>query len=227
MSKPLIIFGTGSMARVLHSFMRHQYNTVAFCADDEFLADPSMHNFTHDLPQIPRSALSWKYKPKNHCMAIACGYHQMNRVRQARFEEFKNAGYEMVGYVNHLIAPHLGIALGTGVVIYDGVALHAGSAVRDNAFISSNVSIGHDCVIGDHAWINSGAVLGGGVWVGARCVLGMNCTIAQHVKLGEGTYVGANTLVTHDTLPNSVIVADHGQVIDMNSERFLKLTRQP
>jgi len=224
MSKPLIIFGTGSMARVLHSFVRHQYKVVAFCCDDDFLADQFA---VPDIPQIQHSTLVWKYKPKDHCMAIACGYHQMNRIRQARFEEFKNAGYEMVGYVNCVIFPHLGIALGVGVVIYDGVALHAGASVRDNAFISSNVSVGHDCVIGAHAWINSGVTLGGNVWVGERCVLGMNATIAQGVKLGEATFVGANTLVTHDTLPNSVIVSEHGQVIDMDSERFLKLTGQP
>lgn len=219
--KPLIIYGTGSMARVLYSFVRKEKKVSAFVADDAFVHGDTFMG----LPLIPYS--QFKQRADTCRVAMAIGYHEMNMVRAERFTELKFAGHTMKGYVHHGLVHHNDVVLEKACVIYDNVAIHAGSVMHQNAFISSCVSIGHDCEIGAHAWINSGVSLAGGVKVGARCVLGINSCVAQGVTLGDGTFVGANTLVTQDTEAGAVVVAEAGKVIAMDSKRFTTLTRQP
>lgn len=219
--KPIIIFGTGSMARMLYSFMRKERKVLAFVADDKFAHGDTFMG----LPLIPYSKFQERFNACNVAMAI--GYHEMNMVRAVRFTELKFAGHCMKGYVHKGLIHHNDVIIDKSAIIYDNVAIHAGSVVKQNAFISSNVSIGHDCEIGEHAWINSGVTLAGGVKVGARCVLSINSCVAQGVTLGEGTFVGANTLVTRDTEAGAVVVADAGKAIAMDSERFIKLVGQP
>jgi len=221
--KPIIIYGTGSMARVLYSFMRKERSVVAFAADDEFVTDTRFMG----LPLFKFSELVLRDDAAPYSIALAFGYHEMNKVRKARYEELIARGFCMKGYVHKSLVHHNDVIIDKPCVIYDNVAIHAGSSVGQNAFISSNVSIGHDCEIGAHAWINSGVSLAGGVKVGARCVLGINSCVAQGVTLGEGTFVGANTLVTQNTEAGAVVVDNAGHTIGMDSERFIKLTRQP
>lgn len=219
--KPLIIFGTGSMARVLYSFLRKEKKVSAFVADDSFVQGDTFMG----LPLIPYSQFTQRADACRVAMAI--GYHGMNSVRAQRFNDLRALGHCMRGYVHHGLIHHNDVVLEKSCVIYDNVAIHAGSTVRQNAFISSCVSIGHDCEVGEHAWINSGVTLAGGVKVGARCVLGINSCVAQGVTLGEGTFVGANTLVTQDTEAGAVVIAKAGEVVAMDSARFTTLTRQP
>lgn len=219
--KPLVIFGTGSMARVLYSFLRKEKKVTAFV---DF--DVHVHGDTFmGLPLIPYS--QFKARADSCRVALAIGYHKMNADRANLFNELQIAGHALKGYVHKGLIHHNDVVLEKSCVIYDGVAIHAGSVVRQNAFISSNVGIGHDCEIGEHAWINSGVSLAGGVRVGARSVLGVNSCVAQGVTLGAGTFVGANTLVTHDTEDGAVVVAEAGKVITMDSKRFTTLTGQP
>lgn len=219
--KPLVIFGTGSMARVLYSFLRKEKTVSAFVADDEFVHGDTFMG----LPLIPYSQFRMRAEPCR--VALAIGYHGMNAVRAMRFETFQQLGHTMRGYVHKELMHHNDVILEKSCIVYDNVSIHVGSVVRQNAFISSCVSIGHDCEIGEHAWINSGVSLAGGVKVGARCVLGINASVAQGVTLGAGTFIGANTLVTTSTEPNSVIVSNCGEPINMDSIRFIKLTRNP
>jgi len=221
--KPIIIYGTGSMARVLYSFMRKERRVVAFAADDEFVMDTRFMG----LPLFKFSELMTRDSEVPYGIALAFGYHEMNKVRKARYEELKARGFCMKGYVHKSLIHHNDVILDKPCVIYDNVAIHAGSRIGQNAFVSSNVSIGHDCEVGAHAWINSGVSLAGGVNVGARCVLGINSCVAQGVTLGEETFVGAGTVVTEDTAQNAVVVRRHSELIEMDSERFIKLMKQP
>ena len=218
--KPVIIFGSGSMARVLYSFISKKRDVIAFTAPDNFVTTGER---IHGRLVIPWSKLS----NCGEAIMMAIGYHEMNGVRAELFDELLRKNWCVEGYVHKKIIHHTGVEMSNTCIIYDNVAIHAGSVVGHNVFISSNVSIGHDCKIGDHAWINSGVTLAGGVEVGERCVLSINSCVAQGVKLGAGTFVGANTLVTQDTEVGAVVVAEAGKVIAMDSNRFIKLVGQP
>lgn len=225
MANPIIIFGCGSMARVLYSFLKQaNIRVAAFVADDEFVHDKEFLG----LPLIKCTNLHLFVSPTAFDFMMAIGFHEMNAIRKERFDWLCGLGFRFAEFGHESVVKHDDVLVSSGMVIYDNVAIHAGSKIGLNVFISSNVSVGHDCDIDDHAWINSGVSLGGGVKVGARCVLSMNACVAQGVTLGEGTYVGAGTLVTKDTKPNSVIVSKNSfELIDTDSKRFLKLARQP
>ncbi len=219
MSRNLIIFGAGSMARVLMSFVGN-WNVQAFCADDEFVDNDVFCG----KPLVKLSDLERVYPPeRGRTIVMAIGYHEMNQTRMTRFGRFKMVGYKLGGYVHSSVAKHDNVYIDPSAIVYDSVALHSDVRVAANVFISSNVSVGHDCLIEAHAWLNSGVSLGGGVTVGHQCVLGMGATVAHGVKLGARTYVGANALVTRNTEPGAVIVQPAGSEIRTDSKRFLKL----
>ncbi len=219
MSKPLVIFGAGSMARVLLSFLEHG-SVAAFVVDDEFQSGA-----LRGLPVVRLSDAPNFLAPDRYDFLMAIGYAGMNEGRRARFELMRDRGYGATSYVHDSVIEHDGAHVCSWAVIYDGVALHADAKVDLNAFISSNVSIGHDCQIGHSAWLNSGVSLGGGVKVGDGCVLGMNAVVAEGVTLGARTFVGANTLVTRDTMCDSVVVSEPGRRVAVDSRRFLQLTK--
>lgn len=220
--QPLIIYGAGSMGRVVYSFIGRRRSVFAFCADDGMV-----HNdMFMDKPLIKLSHLL-SLGDANYRILMAIGYHGMNTTRAERFYTFADKGFHMAGYVHPSVVVHDRVHLAGSCIIYDGVAIHPGSTVLDNAFISSNVSIGHDCDIGAHAWINSGVSLAGGVRVGARCVLGINACVAQGVSLGAGTFVGAGAVVTEDTDKNAVVVSPRSELLRMSSDCFTALTGQP
>lgn len=220
----MIIFGNGSMARVLYDYVKRP--NITFCADDEFVKEDSFHG--HPLVKFSTLLNNCNEILRGPCeVFLAIGYHHMNAARKERLAQLIRCGCRMQSYIDPSVKLRGSVLTGEAIIIYDNTVIHAGSRIEDNVFISSNVSIGHDCVIGAHSWINSGVALGGGVALGERCVLGMNCTIAQGVKLGEATFVGANTLVTQDTKPGTAIVSEHGVGMKMDSAKFLQLTRQP
>lgn len=212
------------MARVLLSFLRRDRTVVGFCADDAFVKDSHfmglpVTKFSERETTLPA--------PSAVDVAVAIGYHGMNRVRAERYETLLRDGYAIAAYIDPTVIRHEGVLFGQGVIVYDGTAIHAGSCVGNNVFISSNVGIGHDCVIHDHAWINSGVALGGGVIVGERCFIGMNATIGHGVNLGEATFVGAGAVVTRDTPAGEVIVAPESVPMNVESDRFMKLLELP
>jgi len=223
MKKAIIIFGTGSMARVLYSFLKQERKeeVIAFCADDQFVDSPQFLG----LPLFRYSQLLSMINTSEYKIIPAFGFHEMNKVRENRCEELSRKGFEFANYVHSSTVSHDEVYACNGIVIYDNVAIHTGVTIGAGVFISSNVSIGHDCDLGHYCWINSGVSLGGGVTIGDRCVLSMNACIAHGVKLGAGTFVGAGTLVTQNTEPNSVIVSRNSEIIPMDSERFLKVSR--
>jgi carbonic anhydrase/acetyltransferase-like protein (isoleucine patch superfamily) len=219
--RPLIIFGTGSMARVMYSFIRKERAVRVFAAP------PAASKAVRSVCDIIVRPWADVHLQDTHDVIFAVGYHEMNKLRRDAFVDALKT-WNVIGFIHRpSFVMHRHVNIDSTAVIYDNVAIHTGTFVRENAFISSNVSIGHDCDVGAHAWVNSGVTLAGGVKIGERCVFGIGACVAQGVTLGEGTFVGANTLVTQDTKAGAVVVSEAGKLLPIDSERFIKIVGQP
>lgn len=218
--KPVVVYGNGVMARVLHAFAASTLPIAGFTVDAECIA-PGTSSF-QGRPLVPFAEVATRFPPEHFDALVAVGFAGMNDLRRARHEALAAMGYRFASYVHPSVVRHPGVVIEDGCIVYDHVALHPGTRVERGSFIASNASLGHDCTVGAFGWINSGVALAGGVQVGEQAFFGINASVADGVRLGARSYVGAGTLVVRDTADDSVTIAPAGEAFPVASRSFLK-----
>ena len=220
--KKLLIYGNGSMARVLYSYVRHSREVCAFTVDDHCLAG---HDTFCGLPLLPFSTVEAVCDPRHHEMIVAVGFIEMNALRVRKYEEAKAKGYAFASYVHDSVLRHDDVSIDENCIILDHVSIHPGGAIGRGVFITSNVNVGHDCTLGDGCWVNAGVAIAGGCTLGERCFMGVNSSLGHGVKLGAQTFVAANTFIARSTLANEVYLSEPGQLFRLKSQDFLKFSK--
>jgi sugar O-acyltransferase (sialic acid O-acetyltransferase NeuD family) len=218
-----VIYGNGSMARVLFSYARHSHDIAGFTVDDPCIADAAT-SFC-GLPLAPFSRVESAFSPRDHQMIIAVGYVEMNELRERKYAEALERGYTFTSYIHPSLFVHDGVAIGENCIILDHVSIHPGSRIGRGTFITSNVNIGHDCEIGDNNWINAGVAIAGGCRIGPGCFFGVNASVAHGLRLGARNFIAANTLINRDTQDDQVYLSEPGQLFRLKSRAFLRFRR--
>jgi sugar O-acyltransferase (sialic acid O-acetyltransferase NeuD family) len=221
-AEKVIIYGNGSMARVLYSYLRHAANVAGFAVDDAYIGKGE--KAFCGLPIAPFSGIEKTYPPDQHRMIMAVGFLDMNTLRERKYKEAQSLGYSFTSYVHHSVVRHDGVTFEENCIVLDHVSIHPGCRIGRGTFISSNVNIGHDCDVGDFNWINSGVAVAGGGIVGARCFFGVNSSTAQELRIGKETFIGANTFVGKDTQDGEVYLSESGLRSKLDSRAFLKFS---
>ena len=214
-----LIYGNGSIARLIHSFLKPTQEVVGFVVDDHCISDDQQ--LLCDLPLIPYSRMEQEFSPDQYQCIVAVGFVGMNRIREEKSAAIKAKGYTLASYVHDSVIIHEGVEIGEGCIILDLVSLHPGCVIGNGCFISSNVNIGHDCKVGGYCWINSGVAIAGGTQVGTAAFLGINASIANDIAVGNRNFIGANTFVAKNTENDAVYLSEQGQLFPMSSEAFL------
>ncbi len=217
--KKLIIYGNGSIAKMLFRYVYDIYDVVAFCVDKVCILEP----FLESKPVVDFNDVEKLFPPKDHLMLIAVGFVQMNRVRALKYKEAKDKGYSLISYIHPTAVFCSSVEFGENVIILEFVSLHSNVKIGNNTFISSNSNIGHDGIIRDNCWINAGVSLAGGVTILDRCFLGINSSVAEGVKVGQKTFVGANTFISQDTDIGDVYLPSESTKFRVKSDKFIKM----
>lgn len=218
--KPVVVYGNGAMARVLHAFAAQALPIAGFTVDADCI--PAGEPRFCGLPLVPFDEVGRHFPPARFDAIVAVGFAGMNELRRARHEALAAMGYGFARYVHPSVVLHPDVLIEEDCIVYDHVALHPGTRVGRGSFIASNASLGHDCRIGAFGWINGGVALAGGVEVGEQAFFGVNASVADGVRLGARSYVGAGTLVARDTAADSVTIAPAGEAFPVASRSFLK-----
>ena len=223
MKIPLIIFGIGKISKVLTSYFSNSndFTIAGFTCDRNFIHS---NNYL-EYPLIPFDCIQDFFSPSSFQMHIAIGYQEINIVRANIYKSAKAKGYQMASYINPDSHLFRNFKLGENCFVADGVSIQPGVSIGNNVSIWSNSVIGHDSIINDHTWIAAGAVIGGNSAVGARTFIGLNTTIGNNIKIGDSCFLGARTLITKSISDNSVVIDRDSELLRLNSEQFLKLSK--
>ena len=221
---PLVIYGNGQMARMLHEFMRHDFHVAAFTVDAHAIGEGMA--LLDGLPVLPFETLESPFSPDRCQMIMAVGHVQMNRLRAARYLQAKARGYRFINYIHPSVVRHASVEWGENNVVLDHVAVHPFSRIGNGNFICSNASIGHGCRIDDDCLINSGVSIAGETHIQSGCFLGANATVADNITVGDHCYIGANTLVAKSTGAGQTVISAPGERFPMGSDDFLTFTRR-
>ena len=219
----VVIYGNGSMARVLFSYARRSMAVCGFTVDDVCIADNSA-TFC-GLPLVPFSVVQEVFDPTAFKMIIAMGFIDMNDLRVSKYLEAKEKGYLFTRYIHDSVLIHDDVSIDENCVILDHVSIHPGCKIGPGTFITSNVTIGHDCIIGASNWINSGVSIAGACHIGPGCFFGVNSSVGHGVHVGARNFVAANTLLIKRTDDDEVYLSEPGQLFRLKSKAFLNFSR--
>jgi len=223
MNKKLILFGTGKIAEVIYYYAKEEcgFEVAAFTVDDAFRTVETFDG----LPVIPFSQIVDQYPPSEYDMFVAVGYHDLNRMREAKCAEARSKGYSLVNVISPLCHLPRNVEVGTNCFVMPPAIVHPRVRLGDNVFVWSGSLVGHHSIIGNNAWITSGCNIGGNVSIGANSFLAMNATLSHSIHIGNNNFIGANALLTKDTTDGQVYIAAPSKAIKLNSTQFLKFSK--
>lgn len=216
----LIIYGNGKIAKIVYHFLKKHFNIVAFTVDNEFIQELNIET----IPVVPFENVEKSYNIKNHKIIIAVGYVQMNNIREQKYLEAKEKGYQFVNYIHHSVDIHDNVVIGENNIILDHVTIQPYASIGNNNFIWSNAVVAHGSTIGDVNWVTSGVVISGDSTIKSKCFLGVNATIGHNIVVENENFIGANTLVTKNTKEKEVFISKEGEKFRLDSKRFLQFT---
>ena len=221
--KKVVIFGVGKIAEVVHYYMAHESSleVAGFTCDRAYIGTGEYNG----LPVVAFDEVRSHYPPEQFDIFIALGYQELNAVRTKRVQQAKDKGYRAVSFVHEQSRVPKDTAIGENCFIMNNVCIQPGVKLGNNVFVWSGALVGHHSSVGDNCWITSSANLAGQVRVGKNCFIGVNATVANNIRIGNECFLGANTLVTKDLDDGRVVVEKASEVLRLNSEQFLRVSK--
>src|SRR6185436_1352503 len=200
MSK-LVIFGAGDIARLAHFYFRTDspHQVAAFVVDAAFKNEDTFDG----LPLVSFEEALDRYPPSYHEAFVAISYAQMNRLRRAKYEQMRGAGYRCVTYLSSRCT-YLTTPPGENCFILEDNTVQPFVTIGNNVTLWSGNHIGHDSIIEDHCFITSHVVVSGHVRIGSGSFLGVNATLRNAITIAPETLIVAGAVITKNTTPKGV-----------------------
>ena len=219
--KKVVLFGHGAVARMAHFLLTNdsQHDIVASTVDRASMREDRMFG----LPTVAFEDAPSRYPPSEFAMFIAVGYSRINGVRERKYLQAKELGYELISYVSTKATTWPDLAIGDNCFIMEDVIIQPFVKIGNDVILWSGCHIGHESVIGDHCFVSSHAVVSGLVTVDAGCFLGSNSTIRDGIRLARQTVVGAGAVVMTSTQERGVYVAPRAHLLPITSDRLPNL----
>ena len=198
----IIVFGNSVFAEHIYFLLTHDspYEVVAFTVDRKYIQEDTLFG----LPVVPFETVESLYPSSEHKMAVAISFQRINRLREEKYLQAKNKGYQLITYVSSKATSFPGLAAGDNCIILENAIIGPYVVIGNNVFVGSGAIIGHHAVLKDHCFISPGAVILGGVTVEEYCLIGANATIKEEVKVARECLIGSGVSITRNTLERGV-----------------------
>jgi sugar O-acyltransferase (sialic acid O-acetyltransferase NeuD family) len=202
----VVLFGADTFSSLAWYCLTHDspYRVVGFTVDQAWLGAPSHHG----LPVVPFERLAAHFPPGQVRLLIPLGYHAINGLRRARFQQAQALGYGFVSYVSSRASTWPDLQLGANCLIYEHAIIQPFARIGDNVIIRSAAHISHHCQVADHAFVAAGATLGGNVQIGEQAFIGVGAVLRDGLAIAERSFIGAGAVVIGDTEADAVYVGN-------------------
>jgi len=202
--KKLIIFGTGLIAELAEFYFTHDsdYEVIAFTNGAEFISA----NHFNDKPLLPFEELEITLSPDECDLFVALGYKKTNQVRQARYDDARQKGYNLATYISSR-ACYFDTPVGDNCFILENNVIQPFVQIGNNVTLWSGNHIGHHSTIRNNVFISSHVVVSGACDIGDNCFLGVNSTLRDNIKLDRMVVVGSGALVMKNCEERTVVSA--------------------
>jgi sugar O-acyltransferase (sialic acid O-acetyltransferase NeuD family) len=218
MTKPVVVFGTGSLASLAYHYLTHDSDrTVAgFTLDRDHIKAPELHG----LPVVPSDEVVTRFPPETYDMFVVVGYSHMNRFREEKCAEVRALGYELISYVSSRASTWPDLTIGDNCFIMEHNIIQPSARLGSNIIMWGGCHVGHDTVIEDNVFICAHTVVSGYVTVGQNTFIGVNATIRDDVTIGRECVIGAGATITKSTEDKSVYAGPRPELLRITSDRL-------
>jgi sugar O-acyltransferase (sialic acid O-acetyltransferase NeuD family) len=218
MKEKILIFGTGDIAQLA----KYYFDTDSNYEVSAFVVDAAYKNADtfEGLPLLAFDSVQDKYPINEYKMFIALSYSKMNKLREAKFNEAIQKGYDLVSYISSKCSYLTKYPHGKNCFIFEDNTVQPFVKIGDNVTLWSGNHIGHHSIIESHNFISSHVVVSGHCHIKSHCFIGVNSTIGHQVTVAEETLIGAGAVITKDTTPGSVYVPAKSVKLEKNSDQF-------
>jgi sugar O-acyltransferase (sialic acid O-acetyltransferase NeuD family) len=214
----IVLFGTGDIAQIANYYfdIDSEYEVVAFTVDEDFVTTNDFEN----KPLISFDGVQQKYPPSEYKMFIALSYSNMNKIREQKYFEAKDKGYELVSYVSSKCSNMSQFPLGDNCFIFEDNTIQPFVKVGNNVTLWSGNHIGHHSVIKDHNFISSHVVISGHCTIESNCFLGVNSTLAHDIVIAKESLLGAGAIIAKNTEEKGIYVPPRTVKLDKTSDQI-------
>jgi len=217
----VIIFGIGEISQVAHHYLNEdeRYEVFGFTMDHKFI---NKDNF-EGLPIIPFHLVEQTFPPDKFKLFIPLSYIQVNKLREKKFIEASNKGYDFISYVHPKATISSNSKIGKNCFIFEDNTIQPHVTIEDNCILWSGNHIGYHSTIKANCFITSHVVVSGGCEIGENTFIGVNATLKNHIKIGKSNVIGASSLILNNTENNKVFMETGTQASKVPSNRLRKI----
>lgn len=202
MIKPVIIFGSGGLAKAaLEIFTENDVIVYGFLDDD-----PRTHGQTIGDINILGAMDDTEYLKVLGDKCDAFVALDDNALKAAVVQTLRRQHNVMP-----INAIHAKASVAASAVLHHGnfidrqVAVGAGAKIGNHCILRAGAVLDYECVIGDFVQIGAGATINAGATVGDGVFIGSGAVVVSGVKVDEGARVGAGSLVISDVAANTTV----------------------
>lgn len=193
----VIIFGVLDTAELAHYYLQHdsEHEVVAFTINKEYINEPSFKG----LPIVAFEDVQDLFSPADHKFFAPMTGRNMNRNREAIYNQAKAKGYEFISYISSKATIFDKSVFGDNCFILEDNTIQPFTTVGNNVVMWSGNHIGHHGKIHDHVFFTSHVVMSGHCDIGSYSFFGVNATIRDYTSIAQGTLVGMASAITKET----------------------------
>jgi sugar O-acyltransferase (sialic acid O-acetyltransferase NeuD family) len=221
----LVIFGNAEIASLARYYFENDsdFKVVAFTVDDEYCSEP----FFEGLPLIPFSKIKSKYNPNDYSMFVALSYQKLNRLREEKYTQAKNAGYKLESYVSTKSVQWPDLKIGDNCFILENQTIQPTVTIGNNVMIWSGNHIGHGSIIEDHVYIASHICISGHCVIGKRSFIGVNSAFKDFCSVGSDCFITMGANVVKDKIDNgSVVLGSQSSYLGSDNKGGVSIKRK-
>ena len=214
----VVIFGLGNISQIAKLYLEEEekYHVVAFTVDEKYITSDKFEG----LPIVAFENIEKIFEPAKYKMFIPLSYTRVNKLREQKFLEAKDKGYNFVSYVSPNATVSTYSSIGENCFIFEDNTIQPFVTIEDNCILWSGNHIGHHSTIKKNCFIASQVVVSGGVEIGENTFIGVNATLRDHIKIGKSNVIGAGALILGDTKDNQVYMEKATEVSRVPSNRL-------
>lgn len=221
MSKPLVIFGSGEIASLAKYYFENDTGrtVAAFTVDDEYAGEERFEG----RPLLAWSQALKEFAPGEADVHVALSYQKLNRLRQAKYEQVKAAGYTLPSYVCSKASVWPDLIHGDNCFILEDQVIQPTCRIGNNVMLWSGNHIGHGSVIGDHTYFASHVVVSGHCTIGQRCFFGVNATLRDFLTIGDDCFIAMGASIVKDMGDGGVALGAPSTLLDGDDAKAMKI----
>lgn len=221
--KPVVIFGTGAFAEILHFYFTHDTDrkVAAFTVDAGYIREKTFCR----LPVAPYETITSEFPPDTYDLCLAIGYRKEGRfsdmlnTRINKYNDALNKKYGLASYISSKATIWHRELIGKHCIIMEGNTLQPFVRIGNNVTLFGNNGFGHHAVVEDHVFISGESVISGQTVVGEGSFISMGAVTRNDIKIGKRSFIGMGAVVTHDVPDEGVCTAAPAKLRKIKSRK--------